>query len=88
MENMSTSGPWNRLFCVLFPNRTIIARDLEILEEVERRLDAWMDDYPRFVFRPQEAVPLEYEDVYNVPGENGPQLWKCLRRYIQQLWVR
>ena len=27
-------------------------------------------------------MPLECEDVYNVLGENGPQLCKCLRHHL------
>ena len=63
----------------LFRRRPVVAQSLE---EAEERLDAFMEENPNFIFRPREEVPPQYEDVYHILGENGPQLWKCLRHHL------
>ena len=52
------------------------------LADAERRLQRWMDDHPDFIFRPRESVPTDFEEVYTILGENGPQLWKNLRHHL------
>ena len=64
---------------LFFRKREVVALDLA---DAERRLQSWMDDHPDFVFRPRESVPAEFEDLYNILGENGPQLWKNLRHHL------
>ena len=52
------------------------------LADAQRRMDLWLRQHPKFIFRPREEVPPEFKPVYEELGEDGPHLWKNLRHHM------
>ena len=59
--------------------REIIAVNLA---DAQNRMDLWLAQHPKFIFRPRAEVPEQFREVYQELGEDGPHLWKNLRPHL------